>query len=87
VFLSVCEDDWTSHMETLGAAMLGDYEVFELTGEPDPETIEVSVDGTRRYDGWTYDATEKRLSFDGDQYPERGSTLTVSYLTVAECSG
>jgi hypothetical protein len=85
VFLSICETDWTAHMEALGAAVLGEHESFELTGEPAEASIEVFVDGVQWYDGWSYDAERTRIVFDTDTYPDTGATVRVHYLMAVEC--
>ncbi|GDX79678.1 hypothetical protein LBMAG42_14890 [Deltaproteobacteria bacterium] len=86
VFLSICEADWTTHMETLALAFLGEGQVsFALSEVPAEWSIEVYVDGGPELTGWTYNADSNRVSFDEDAYPNEGSELRIQYYVDEEC--
>lgn len=84
-FASVCSTDWTGHMETLGEAMLGSGQHFELDGQPLVDTIEVFVDGSAWRSGWSYDAEYNEIDFDSGSFPRFGSDVRITYLTSVEC--
>ena len=85
--LDVCAQDWTSHMQALGEAVLGENNpTFELEGTPSVSTIEVRVDGVLTPNGWTYDSETNAVIFDEDRFPHEGATLTIYYLYTPDCS-
>jgi len=85
LFLSVCEPDWASHMESLAVAMLGrNQAAFELTELPSEASIEVSIGGFEITEGWSYNADVNAIVFDEGELPEAGSLLEVYYL-VGDC--
>lgn len=83
-FLSVCEEDWTTHLTDLAAAVIGSEQVFELTGDPAEWSIEVWIDGAPTTYGWTYDATLHQILFEDDQLP--GTEIRVDYILATECA-
>lgn len=86
VFLSICEADWTTHMETLALAFLGEGQVsFALSEVPAEWSLEVYVDGGPELTGWTYNADSNRVVFDEDAYPNEGSELRIQYYVDEEC--
>lgn len=76
---SICSDDWAAHMAALAAATVDGLWRYELAGEPDPDTIVVTVDGVQ-VSGWTYE--DGAVVFDGR--PD-GSEVVVSYAVMGEC--
>jgi hypothetical protein len=85
VFLSICESDWTEHMDTLAHAMLGVNESFVLEGNPAPASIEVKIDGNIVSSGWEYNEKLNSIVFDRETYPMLGSELRVDYLMAVSC--
>ena len=86
VFLSVCEVDWTDHMTQLAAACLeGVAGIFQLEGSPMVSSIEVSVDGVRLTEGWSYESSLNSVVFDEDAYPAFESIVSVYYWMSGEC--
>jgi hypothetical protein len=84
VFIDICSD-WNASVPDLIDAFTGTIEIFELTGNPAPWSIEVRIDGVELFEGWTYDEKTKQVVFDAATYPERGSTLRIDYLMAVSC--
>lgn len=85
-FLSYCEADWTSHMETLALACLGDNQVaFYLTGAPSASSLVVSIDGVEQNNYWDYNADLNAIVFDDGHFPDAGSVVSVYYIEAGEC--
>jgi hypothetical protein len=82
VFNSICED-WS--VPELVEGFTGNIEVFELTGNPAPWSIEVRIDGAQVSTGWWYDEKTKQIVFDEASYPVRGAELRVDYLWAVSC--
>lgn len=84
---SICEEDYSSILERMGLAVSGVLTTFQLSRNPVEDTIEVSVDEDKverdAVDGWTFDAENRMLRFDGDYVPPRGSTISVSYRVLS----
>ena len=85
LFLDICASDWSSYMEQIVEAFLGDIQQFELTGSPAASTIEVYWDGIPQTSGWTYDSSQNEVQFDSTSYPPNGTTLRIYYLMATEC--
>jgi hypothetical protein len=78
VLLSVCEDDWTSHMSLLAASMVG-VPVIQLDPPPTENTIEVRVGGVVQTSGWVYDEAVHTMLFDGTF--AAGTEVVIDYKT------
>ncbi len=80
---SICAEDWTPLLESIGRLALGLQTAFELTKEPDPSTIVAYVDGDEvapdETDGWTYDPGLNAVVFHGAAIPAPGAKVTVVY--------
>lgn len=85
VFLSICETDWTGHMESLAESLVGIQRSYELEGVPQRSSIQVWEDDSLRTSGWAYDPRENTVVFDEGEEPAPGSTLRVHYLYVVRC--
>jgi hypothetical protein len=83
VFLSICAADWGASVEELADASIQITD-FELSHTPDPATLEVVVDGSRRGGGWHYESAENLVVFDTD-IPTEGSTVEITYYGLANC--
>ncbi len=82
-FLSICSN-WATSVEALADASV-EMSTFELSRTPVESTIAVSVNGSARASGWTYDASTNSIVFDADRMPEEGDTVTVTYAGLASC--
>lgn len=80
---SICEEDFTEIMTSLGLQSAGLYTSFRLTYAAVLGTIEVYVDDVEvaesDTDGWSYDETYQILTFNGTSVPDYGTTITVNY--------
>jgi hypothetical protein len=81
VVSDICDTDWSAKLEQIGNAIFGLVEEFPLERTPDPETMQVLVNGKACADGWTLDAATNRLVFDpeGPCMPEHGDAIEVEY--------
>jgi len=81
LFFSVCEADWGAHLAAMAGAMAGERRttVFELSQEPEPESIVVWVEEHEVEEGWSYNVTANAIVFDEEALPEAGALMEVSY--------
>ena len=82
-FLSICQTDWGTPLETLAQTSILKT-TFTLTKGAVEETIYIEVDGVQSSE-WTYDASTNAISFNEGFVPEPGSTIYVSYNPNSEC--
>lgn len=87
LFLSICAEDWASHLEALAEGSAQNLSSFALTELPVEQTIVVRVDGIRTTTGWTYDATGNSVDFDEEHVPLGGSTVEIEYALLGDCDG
>lgn len=91
LFLSICAQDFGTHLEALAEGSAADLTSFPLTDIPVEETIEVRVDGAlvAPNDGndavWSYDFNENSVDFTESYTPQGGSTIQVDYATMGDC--
>lgn len=85
---SIHTADWAADLERLGLAAFGYKSRFLLTSTPDPETIEVLINGNpvEREDeesaNWWYDPVANLVEFNPHAIPEPGQSLEISYSVV-----
>ena len=88
---SICEDDFSEIMTSLGLQSAGLYTSFRLTYAAVLGTIEVYVDEAEvaesATEGWSYDETYQILTFNGSSVPNYGTTITVSYEVAGARTG
>ena len=82
-FLSICEDDWSTPMESLATASIV-YDTFFLTETPLERTIQVFVNGVEE-SGWVYNSSDNSIVFERSAIPYDGDDIIVEYATLAEC--
>lgn len=82
-WLSICSS-WSSHVGALADASV-QVDTFELAHTPIESTIEVSVNGSVRTAGWTYDSNENAVVFATTHLPEEGDVVDVTYAGIANC--
>lgn len=82
VFLSICSS-WGSNVEALAEASIN-QDTFELSHSPLVETIVVTVNGSERVDGWSYEATSNAIVFD-EKIPREGDVVQVDYAGKVSC--
>lgn len=78
--LDICDPDWRNFAAQLGAASAEALNTFLLSSVPDPDSIELTVDGDPRQNGWHYDPVRNAIVIDAD-LPE-GSVIEVTYESV-----
>lgn len=80
---SICSDDYAAILTRIGLDVAGLHTTFELTHLPQPDTIEVWVDGVeipeRDIDGWQYDVGENAVVFAGRAIPRPGMKVQIAY--------
>jgi len=87
-FLSLCRADDTSAWERMLGRPLLDVDSgpwFELSQQPVPGSIEVTVDGVPRNEGWAYDIGTNNIVLDPP--PEDGTKVEVYYERLPSCEG
>jgi hypothetical protein len=82
VYLSICDTNWAAHVEKLATASLEGLYDFELTQTPDPDSIQVWVNGTEWFADWHYDAATNEVQFDVEL---GGGKVTVKYGVLVSC--
>ncbi len=86
VFRSICEPDWTDAMTELAAACIeGANTFFQLEGTPMESSIEVTVDGSRLTEGWSYDSSMNAVVFEDGSYPTQDATVSIYYWMSDGC--
>lgn len=92
LFLSICANDFGTHLEALAEGSAADLTSFALTDLPVEETIEVRVDGSlvTPYDGndqvWSYNFNDNTIDFTENYVPQGGSTIQINYAILGDCS-
>jgi hypothetical protein len=83
-FLSICQDDWGTPLETLANDSILKSK-FTLQNNPIEETITVKVDGAEQSTGWYYDSSTNSVVFDQNNVPQANSIVYISYNPVSDC--
>lgn len=81
-WLSICST-WSQHVATLAQASIS-LDTFELSQEAAESTIVVTVNGTQRNAGWTYDPNTNEVLFSAD-IPTEGDTIEITYNPMVNC--
>jgi hypothetical protein len=80
---SICTNDYGSMLARIALDVIGLETVFALNLVPNPDTIELRVDGVmpinRRVDGWWYNPGDNTIRFDGYAVPPPGADITARY--------
>lgn len=82
VFLSICSD-WGSNVEALAEASIN-QDSFALTHSPVEDTIVVTINGTVRGSGWTYDSADNAVVFTTG-VPQEGDVVEIAYAGAVDC--
>jgi hypothetical protein len=83
ISVNICDVDWSTNLQMIGAEAFGYKTRFTLSSEPDPTTVKVSIDGAdvaATY--WAYSAGSNSIDFLPTATPPAGSKIQVTY-TVA----
>ncbi|MEE2903568.1 MAG: choice-of-anchor D domain-containing protein [Myxococcota bacterium] len=79
---SICSEDWSTALDTLGNAAFGLRKTFRLNQTADTnEPIEVYVDGNlMSANSWRYDRTRNEVVFDTNHIPAEGVQIEIVYV-------
>ena len=80
--VSLC-DDWAPQLNIIATYDIV-RDTFSLVGIPDPSTITVLVDGTRRTTGWYYMTDSNSVTF-SDNPPRSGQTVDITFEVPLVC--
>lgn len=82
-FVSLCSD-WSTQIATMaGYGVTRD--TFALSARPDPNTITVLVNGTRRGTGWHYMSDSNSVVFSAG-VPVSGDSVDITYVVPVTCT-
>lgn len=82
VLLDICDPLWTESIRDLAGVSTESYKTFPLDQIPDPDSIEVLIDGVATVD-WSWVAASNTIHFDGDF--DGGENVEISYGTFPDC--
>ena len=80
--LSICDGDWAAHVAALAESVLTTLWVFDLSQDPVPGSVSVTVDGASSGD-WTWDAATNAVTFSVDL--AEGQVIEIQYSVAAVC--
>ena len=80
-FMSICDSDWSTTMDTLARESLAQM-AFPLSDSPIQDTIQVTVDGVLSSD-WSYEEPSNTIVFTAS--PADGSSIEITYAILSEC--
>lgn len=81
---SICDPNFATVMNQIGAQAFGLKVQFYLSRLADPATVTVKVKGAACSSGWTYDAPSNSVIFDdqGPCMPQPGDDVVIDYETL-----
>ncbi|MEL6341845.1 MAG: choice-of-anchor D domain-containing protein [Myxococcota bacterium] len=85
LFLSICEEDWSSQLIKLAEESANDLDTFILSRDPVPETIKVRVNEVTEPDGWNYSEEKNAVVFFEEDIPDGGSIIEIEYIVQSDC--
>lgn len=77
---SICAEDWGAIASDLAGSVSSPRRAFQLTAEPDPSTLAVTVDGFPSTRGLQFDLEGATLVFRTGSVPSPGATIRAEYL-------
>lgn len=87
-FASICSDDLGGTVEEIIRNAYGAVPQYELARTPIAATLRVVNNGDlvprSELDGWSFDAANNQLVFNGDERPEIGDELAIGYRTFVD---
>lgn len=88
---SICGESYEEILTRIGLDLSGLQDTFVLDDLPQPDTLEVYVDEVlipeRAEDGWSYDASENAIIFEGYAVPRPGMAVVVYYKVLPGAVG
>jgi hypothetical protein len=85
--LSICDASWAEHALALAEASSDFLFSFELSEQPDADSIVIEIDGTEQASGWRYDAASNLVIF-GDELADQvdpGAEVVIHYGIAGSC--
>ncbi len=82
--LSICSPDWGDYFYDIIGVIEPPRSTFVLDSEPEPDSIEVFIDGDVAT-GWAYDPAENAVVFTEVTLPPPASTILVVYDELLTC--
>ena len=76
---SICETDFGRPLQEIGNQAFGLPVQFFLSRPAERNSIRVSVNGSMRGSGWSYDAASNSVIFEESQVPQPGQRVRVEY--------
>ena len=86
-FRSICASDWSKGLVDRMASYRTRPRRFELSGQPVPQNITVTIDGVQRLTGWEYHISANSIVFEAEFAPLPGSKVEITYDKLPWCDG
>jgi len=84
---SICDPNWVDSLEAISILATAVADTFPLSELAIPDTIEVYLNGSSVFDGWSYEETANAVIFSGSYIPDEGDDLTINYSVFGGCDG
>ncbi|MCB9637486.1 MAG: choice-of-anchor D domain-containing protein [Myxococcales bacterium] len=85
---NICDPDWSTTLNRIGAVTFGLRDQFFLSRTPEPPTIVVKVDGANipqsATNGWVYESSSNSIVFSASARPNIGSKIEVTYKAICQ---
>ena len=85
---SICATDFQQEFDDIGAKTFGLKDQFYPTLPPDPDTLEVRVDGQACTTGWAWNPNTSAVVFDADGpcFPQFDAQIEIEYDVICQIS-
>jgi len=82
--VNICSVDFAEQFNLQGSLAFSAKDRFYPTYPPEPQSLEVRVDGEVCESGWTWNSTAKAVIFDplSDSFPNLGASVALNYEVV-----
>jgi hypothetical protein len=87
VSASICDPNWVESLEAISTLATAVADTFPLSELAIPDTIEVYLNGSSVFDGWSYEETANAVIFNGSYIPDKGDEVTINYSVFGGCDG
>jgi len=83
---SICDPTYANSLSAIATQIAVLSTQFFLTGEPNPTTFQILVNGTAipgdPNNGWTYNSAANSIQFHGSAIPPQGANIQVNYTPL-----
>ena len=76
---SVCSSDFSNALQEIGEIAFSPPNQFFISRPAERTSIRVSVNGTSRNTGWSYDDASNHIEFEESQIPQQDESIRVEY--------